>query len=169
MRTVFLSLHVAGGVLGLLVGLFAFQPPETRQFRRALRRLYGAAIGILAIFLVATLAVDWSSLVATQRIIFAVLVGLAGVIVIRVFLAFQLARRQPAGWEIPYVNHIFFSYISLWEGFFIVGLIDLGAPGWLVGAVAVGVLILGSILVSNYKRRIGPTTTSYRPAEVSSP
>ena len=152
LRTVFLSLHVAGGVLGLLVGLFAFHPPETPDFRLAIRRTYGAAIGVLAIFLVAIVALDWSSLGATQRIIFSILIGLAAVIVTRLYLAFELVRRQPAGWQIPYINHIYFTYISLWEGFFIVSLIDLGAPGWLVGAVAVGVLVVGGLLVSRYKR-----------------
>ena len=73
-RTVFLRLHVAGGLLGLLVGLFAFRLPETRQFRVGPRRAY-----------------------ATQRIVFSVLIGLAAVILLRLFLAFRLARRQPVG------------------------------------------------------------------------
>ena len=152
LRTVFLSLHVAGGVLGLLVGLFAFHPPETPDFRLAIRRTYAAAIGVLAIFLVVIVALDWPSLGTTQRVIFSVLIGLAAVIVARLYLAFQLVRRQSTGWQTPYINHIYFTYISLWEGFFIVSLIDLGAPGWLVGAVAVGVLVVGGVLVSRYKR-----------------
>jgi hypothetical protein len=156
LRTVFLTLHVAGGLLGLATGLFSFRPPRTSQFRRPLRWLYAAAIALLTVFLLATVVVDWSKLGATQRIVFAALIGLAVVIVIRLVQAFRLAHRQPAGWQQRYVNHIYFSYISLWEGFFIVGLIDLGAPGWLVGAVAGGVLILGAILVSNYKRRLAP-------------
>jgi len=54
------------------------------------------------------------------------------------------------------MNHIYFSYISLWEGFFIVGLIDLGAPGCLVGAVAAGVLVLGGIVFNTFKRGLVP-------------
>jgi hypothetical protein len=165
-RAVFLSLHVAAGVVGLLTGLLAIHPPESTEFRLAIRRTYAGAVGVLAIFLVALVAVDWSSLGATQRIIFSVLIGLAAVIVTRLFLAFQLARRQPAGWQIPYVNHIYFTYISLWEGFFIVGLLDLGAPGWLVGVVAVGVLVVGGVLVSRYKRRITQTFRDNRPDRI---
>lgn len=156
LRTVFLSLHVAGGVLGLLVGLFSFHPPPARNSRLSLRRAYAAAIAVLAVFLVGIVAVDWSSLGATQRIIFAALIGLAVVIVTRVVLAFRLARQQPDGWQLPYMNHIYFSYISLWEGFFIVGLLDLGAAPWLVGAVAIGVLVVGGILFNNYKHGIMP-------------
>jgi hypothetical protein len=154
LRSLFLVLHVTGGVLGLAVGLFAFHPPVTRQFRLGLRRLYAAALVDLAIFLVAIVAVDWSTFAATPRIVFSVLIGLAAVILIRLFLAFRLARQQSRGWQIPYVNHIYFTYVSLWEGFFIVGLIDLGAPAWVVGAVAVGVLVVGRILVSRYRRGI---------------
>jgi hypothetical protein len=151
LRTLFLIFHVGGGVLGLAVGLFAFRPPATAQFRLGLRRLYAAALVDLAIFLGAIVAVDWSGLAGTPRIVFSVLIGLAGVILLRLLLAFRLAAQQPAGWQIPYVNHIYFTYISLWEGFFIVGLIDLGAPGWVVGAVAIGVLIVGGALLNRYK------------------
>lgn len=160
LRAVFLAFHVAGGVLGLAVGLFAFHPPQTPQVRLWLRRLYAAALVDLAVFLVAIVAADWATLGATPRIIFSVLIGLAAVILIRLFLAFRLARQQLDGWQIPYVNHIYFTYISLWEGFFIVGLIDLGAPGWMVGAVAVGVLIVGGILLNRYKRGIAVRSVS---------
>jgi hypothetical protein len=157
LRTAFLSLHVAGGVLGLLLGGFALHPPRTHRFRLLLRRAYAAAILVLAVFLVATVLVDWPGLAAIQRIVFAVLVGLAAFIVARVFLANRAARLQPTGWEAAYMNHIYFSYISLWEGFFIVGLLDLGAPPWLIGAVAVGVVILGAVLFSAYRRRLDST------------
>jgi hypothetical protein len=39
-------------------------------------------------------------------------------------------------------------------------MIDLGAPGWLVGGVAVGVVVAGAALFTNYKRR---TLTAARP------
>jgi len=160
LRAVFLAFHVAGGVLGLVVGLFAFRPPQMPQFRLWLRRLYAAALVDLVVFLAAIVAVDWGSLDATPRIIFSVLIGLAAVILIRLFLAFRSAHERPGGWQIPYVNHIYFTYVSLWEGFFIVGLIDLGAPGWMVGAVAVGVLIVGGILLNRYKRGIAVRSVS---------
>lgn len=164
-RTVFLSLHVAGGVLGLLVGPFSFHPPQAGSFRLGLRRAYAGAIGMLALFLVGIVAVDWSTLGASQRIVFSALIGLAIVIVTRVFLAFRLARQQPDGWRVPYMNHIYFSYISLWEGFFIVGLLDLGAPAWLLGAVAVGVLVVGGIAFNIYRRGVIPGSAAGRALE----
>jgi hypothetical protein len=143
-------------------------PSPLREARVALvgvwlRRLYAAAIGVLAIFLVGLVAFDWSSLGSTPRIVFVVLIGLAAVIVARLVQAFRLPRQQPPGWQGTYTNHIYFSYVSLWEGFFIVGLIDLGAPTWLVGAVAVGVLIVGGIAFNVYKHGITPNPMTSNP------
>jgi hypothetical protein len=105
---------------------------------------------------------------ATPRVVFAALIGLAAVIVPRLFLAFRLARQQPHDWQATYMNHIYFTYISLWEGLFIVGLLDLGASAWLVGAVAVGVLIVGGILFNRYKHRItAKPVASSQPVGVS--
>jgi hypothetical protein len=53
-----------------------------------------------------------------------------------------------------YMNHIYFTYISLWEGLVIGGLFDLGAPPALIGVVAVGLVIVGAIPFNVYKRRI---------------
>jgi len=154
LRAVFLSLHVAGGVVGLLIGAFAIRPPFVRESRLLLRRAYAAALVVLFVFLTATVAIDWPSLQTTQQVIYVALIGLAAFLVTRVWLAFRLARLQVGGWEAKYMNHIYFTYISLWEGLFIVGLFDLRAPGWLVAGIAVGVLVVGAALFNNYKGRL---------------
>jgi hypothetical protein len=140
-------------VAGLLIGAFVIRPP-LRNARLWLRRAYAAALIVLFVFLSATVAVDWSRLQTTQQFIYVALIALAAFMVSRVILSFRVAQRQAGGWESRYMNHVYFTYISLWEGLFIVGLIDLGAPGWLVAAVAIGVLVLGAVLFGNYSRRI---------------
>ncbi len=82
---------------------------------------------------------------------FSVLIGLAVVMATRVILAFRVARELPEGWRASYLNHVYFTYISLWEGLFIVGLFDLGAPAWLIVLVAGGVLAVGATLFYGYK------------------
>ena len=154
LRTLFLSIHVAGGGVGLVLGAFAMRPPDTTKSRLPIRLAYAAAVVILVVFLYATLAVDWGRLALTQRVAFGVLAGLAAFILIRLYLAYRDSRQRPANWQTSYINHIYFTYISLWEGFFIVGLIDLGAPGWLVASVAVGVLVVGGYLSNRYKRKV---------------
>jgi hypothetical protein len=154
LRTAFLTLHVAGGVAGLLLGAFVLRPPEPGHYRLALRRGYTAAIAVLVAFLTGTVLLDWTRIDAVQHIVHAGLIGLAAVIAGRVYLAFRVARNQPDRWQASYMNHIYFTYISLWEGFFIVGLLDLKAPAWLVGVVAVGVVLLGALGFNNYKRQV---------------
>ena len=154
LRTVFLSLHVAGGVVGLLVGAFAIRPPLTHDFRLLLRRAYAAALVVLLVFLAATVVVDWTRLQVMQQVIYVGLITLAVYMVTRVFLSFRVARQQLNSWETKYMNHIYFTYISLWEGLVIVGLFDLGAPALLIAAVAVGVVILGAVLFNSYKGRL---------------
>jgi hypothetical protein len=113
LRTAFLTLHVAGGVAGLLFGAFVLCPPEPGHYRLALRRGYAAAIAVLVVFLVDLVVLDWTRIDAVQHIVFAGLIGLAGVIAVRVYLAFRMARNQPDGWQQAYMNHMYFTYISL--------------------------------------------------------
>ena len=154
LRTILLTLHVAGGGLGLLFGVLAIRPPDTRGAGRFARLAYASGVVLLVAFLYATLAVDWAGLGPTQRVIFAILAALGAFILVRLFLAFRASQDRPANWEASYIGHIYFTYISLWEGFFIVGLIDLGAPGWLVASVAIGVLLIGGYFSNRYKRSV---------------
>jgi NADH:ubiquinone oxidoreductase subunit 6 (subunit J) len=101
------------------------RPRNPGVYRSALRRAYAGAIAVLVVFLAGTVLLDWSRLDATQHIVFSVLIGLAVVIATRLILAFRVARERREGWRASYMNHIYFTYISLWEGFFIVGLFDL--------------------------------------------
>jgi len=142
LRITLLTFHVARGIAGLVVGALALRPFAQTW----IKRLYVAALIVLAVFLTATVAVDWPNLGGEQRTIYSILIALAIVIVSRGLLALRTSD------SLKYINHVYFTYISLWEGFFIVGLIDLGAPAWLVAAVAVGVVILGGVLISGYKR-----------------
>ena len=152
LRSAFLSLHVASGLLGLLLGAYVVRPPPTKAFRLRLRSVYALAIVVLSGSLNGLVILDWPNLDPATRVVFAIFVGLAIVIVTRALLAYRQAQRQGGDWHLSYMKHIYFTYISLWEGFVIVGLLDLGAPGWLVGAVAVGVLVLGSIWFNGWRR-----------------
>ena len=91
LRTLFLSIHVAGGGVGLLLGALAMRPPDTTKSRLPIRLAYAAAVLILVVFLYATLAADWGRLALTQRVAFGVLAGLAAFILIRLYLAFEIA------------------------------------------------------------------------------
>ena len=162
-RILFLALHVLGGVTGLILGIWSLKPPTAGDGRSLIRGGYVAAVVVLVAFLYALLVVDWPTFEATQQVAFGALAILAAVIVARVWLGFRALRDASAGSRERYMDHLYFGYISLWEGFFIVGLIDLGAPGWLVAAIAVGLVILGCRMFGAYKR--GVLAEAPRPAQ----
>ena len=163
LRAVFLGLHVAGGVLGLLIGPLAIRPPVDRRFRLTIRWSYLASLVVLAGFLAALVAVDWSSrLDAGQRGIFGALTLFAFFILARVALSFRTAAERGPGWQARYMNHVYFSYVSLWEGLFIVTLGDLGVAPWLIALVAVGIVVLGATLLRTYQRRVLATRAPNR-------
>lgn len=156
LRTALLGIHAASGALGLIIGLYAIRPPQTNQFRIWSRRAYTTAVIVMTVFLIAAVVIDWTSIETTQRILFVGLGVLAAVIIYRVRHAVRLAQRRSGDWQPAYINDIYFSYISLWEAFFIVGLIDLGMPLFVIGGVAVAVAILGAFLIARYKRQLAP-------------
>ncbi|HEY5990270.1 MAG TPA: hypothetical protein VIV12_28375 [Streptosporangiaceae bacterium] len=150
-----MSCHVAGGVGGLALGLFAIRPPLDDRFRLGIRRACLTSLVVLAVFLAALVAVDWSPrLDSSQRIIFGALTAFALFILARDILSFRVAQRRPPDWQRKYMNHVYFTYISLWEGLFIVGLGDLNAAPWLIAVVAVGLVVLGATLFRRYQRQV---------------
>jgi hypothetical protein len=108
----------------------------------------------MAAALLPAVLVDWSTTDPTARIVFLGLIGLACVMVVRAELA---ARRPPARTGGPtgaYLEHIGFTLISLADGFAVVTAIRTGAPGWAVGAMAVGVVVAGHLTLQLTKRRL---------------
>ena len=63
-------------------------------------------------------------------------------------------RLRHEGWRIAYIDHVGFTLISLFDGFVIVGAIDLGAPGWLVAAAALLGVVGGIWAVGKAKSNI---------------
>jgi hypothetical protein len=86
--------------------------------------------------------------------VFTGLIALAGVMVLRAELA---GRRHPAhagGPTAAYLEHIGFTLIALADGFAVVAAIRGGVPGWAVGAMAVGVVVVGHVTLQAAKRRL---------------
>jgi hypothetical protein len=153
-RTALVVIHASAGVGGLLTGLAALSPPRPSDGRAWMRRLYLVCLAILLGSMVVLVAIDWSGLDAGARIAFAALIGLGSVMAYRIVRAQREASLRSANWEHRYIGHVYFTYISLWEGFLILPALSLPLPQLSVPAVALAVLGIGHVLISRYKTRI---------------
>jgi hypothetical protein len=144
-------IHASAGVVGLFAGLGTLSPPRPGDNRSWLRALYLLCIVIMLAFLIALVVLDWDGLDMGSRIAFTALTGLGAVMGFRIIRARQVASAQQPGWQGRYIDHVYFTYISLWEGFVILPALSLPLPQVTVPLVAVGVLLIGHTLVTRYK------------------
>jgi hypothetical protein len=159
LRTTLVVIHASAGIGGLLTGLASLSPPRPADHRTWSRLLYTLFIGILLASLVVLVALDWDGLDGGSRVAFSALIGLGAVIAYRLTRAYQVAWAGEGNWEERYINHVYFTYISLWEGFVILPALNLPLPQVTVPLVAIAVLLIGHMLIARYKRRtLAPQT-----------
>ena len=145
--TVLITVHATAATIAFAAGVLS---APTGRFLG----VYRVAMAVMAAALVPAVLVDWSTTDPTARLVFAGLIGLAAVMVTRAELA---GRRPPArtgGPTVGYLEHIGFTLISLADGFVVVAAIRGGAPGWAVGLLAVGVVVVGHLTLQAAKRRL---------------
>lgn len=154
LRTVLVIVHAGSGLAGLLVGLSVLSPPARVDARTWRRRAYAACIVVLLVSMVALIAVDWNDLVAGARVAFSGLAGLGAVMAYRLVRAHHEARTRGSDWQPRYIDHVYFTYVSLWIGFLIVPALNLPYPQVAVPLVPLATLFLGHMLVGRYKQRV---------------
>lgn len=154
LRTLLVVAHAGAGVGGLLLGLAALRPPANIDSRLRTRRLYAASIAALLASMIALIAVDWRGLETGARTAFVGLAGLGAVMAYRVARAHHEAKAKTPGWQVRYIGHVYFTYVSLWIGFLIVPALSLPLPHVVIPAMVVAVLAVGHILVASYTQRV---------------
>ncbi len=161
-REVLLAVHICAGAGGLVVGLFALRPPASGDKRAALRGLYAASLVVMVVAVAGSIAAGWSDFDTMTRVVFVGLCVLGVFMLLRIYLSFRLARQRSGSWQSPYMNHVYFTYISLWEGFVIIAILDSGLPGWLVPVgipvSMVAILLIGGFAIARYQRRVLPAS-----------
>jgi hypothetical protein len=141
-------LHAAAAVISFGLGITLLLPlTKWRSNLSFLSKLFIGSLALMLLFLVTVVITDWTSLDTMERVIFSGLNLLGLFMVWRAFQAYQLLETTPRSWQSKYTEHIGFDLISLFEGFVIVGALDLGAPGWLVGLLAALGFVIGRWLV----------------------
>ena len=146
--TFFITLHAVAATIAFGAGVLS---ATSGRFLG----VYRAAMAVMAAALVPAVVVDWATTTdTTARAVFAGLLGLAGVMVLRAELA---VRRRPEcgrGPTAAYLEHVGFTLIALADGFAVVAAIRGGAPGWTVAVLAVGVVVVGHLTLQAAKRRL---------------
>ncbi len=97
----------------------------------------------LAITSLVAVAMDWTDLSSGARAAFVALIALAVVMATRAGLARTSMPGRDHDNPRKFIDHIGFTLIALFDGFVIVTALDLGAPTWLVTAVAVAGVLVG--------------------------
>ena len=115
---------------------------------------YRSAMAVMAAALVPAVLVDWSTTDAVARTAFGGLFLLSGVMVLRAELAARMSPDRTGGPVPAYLGHVGFTLIALADGFGVVAVLRAGAPGWLIAAVAVGVVLVGHLGIEAAKRRL---------------
>jgi hypothetical protein len=142
--------HALCGLTCFVAGVAALRlsAPGSLVFRIYLTALVG-----LVVFLLAAVAYDWPRLDGTSRYVFTGLFALGLYMLWRGIRASARIAGQASGWRPKYIDDVGFTLISLFDGFVIVLAIDLGAPGWLVGVIAVAGVVLGIVGIRAAKAR----------------
>ncbi len=147
----FIFLHAFGSSIAFLAGCMAIVPSLQPNARISLFVLFLGSLAAGIIALLASVAVDWMVMGIIQQIIAGGLCLLALVMCWRAFQAYRVFMQKPSGWMLMFIGHIGFILISLFEGFIIIALLDLGVPGLLVIAMAILVAMGGTAVINQVK------------------
>lgn len=151
MWLVMITLHTLAATVAFGAGIAALSPARARRHGWLVPVFLGSLVG-MALFVIGAMAAHWSDLGGLNQIVFAGLAGLALFMVYRGVRAYLAVGRQGFDRE-RYMHDVGFVLISLFNGFVIVGAIDLGAPGWAVGIVAVLAVVVGTRLLHRTRSR----------------
>lgn len=135
-HTLFIALHSVAGLIAFAAGCLA-------AWRRTHFAVYFWLLVGMVVFLVAALTLDWPNLDALSRILFSILTALGGYMVWRAVQASRLLPLQGNAEQTRFIHHVGFTLISLFVGFVVIAVLDLGAPGWLAALVGGGSVVVG--------------------------
>jgi hypothetical protein len=88
--------------------------------------------------------------------LFAALSALGAVMVWCGAQARRIAASSRTRWSARELDQIGFTLVALLDAFVVIAALDLGAPGWLLGVVAVAVAGMGHAWITRLKGRLVP-------------
>ncbi len=145
--------HTVAGTAAFGVAAAGLQPHRLGRHPWLPRALLWLLV-VLVVSMVGAMAAHWGELETGAQIVFSGLVGLGLYMVLRASRA--RARSGTAGGASSpgYLDDLGFVLIALFDGFAVVLALDLGAPPWLVAAIAVAAVVVGHRTVARAKERV---------------
>jgi hypothetical protein len=144
LHTTMIVLHAAAGVTAFAAGCLALSPPAAERRAPLRLPLYLASLWLMVAFMAGAMAAHWRQLATAEQAVFGGLLLLGLFMAWRGWAAWRLLRTREGAWRLPYMEHVGFTLIALWDGFVIVLAVDLGAPVWLVLVLAVLGVVAGN-------------------------
>jgi uncharacterized membrane protein len=148
--------HAAAGVISFAAGIFLLSPKRAQK-HPAIFTLYLLSLIGLIIFMIGAMISHWNDISMTEQITFSGLVILGVYMLYRAVMAKRLLSEGSKQYG-KYMDAIGFTLISLFDGFIIVGAIDLKFPGWIVAACAIGAVIIGNRFIKKEKAKFVKTS-----------
>ncbi len=143
-HTILISAHAAAGMLALAAGWLTIRRDRAVP-------VYLVALVAMVAFLVVALAVDWASRGPAARATFAALTALALYVLWRAVQAVRARRAGGGPQSARFLDHLGFTLVALLVGFVVIGVLDAGAPVWVVVAAAVCSLASGHLSLQRVK------------------
>jgi uncharacterized membrane protein YfcA len=151
-HNVLIILHASAATVSFFAGcLLIFVPAYTSH--QGLFSLYEWFLIGMVMILLGAILVYWTEYSNAERIIFSGLFVLGCYMLYRARRASHLIKTQQNNWKQEYIKHIGFTLISLFEGFIIVGGLDIGVPGWLIALLAIFGVFTGNWAIGLAQRR----------------
>lgn len=145
-------LHALAGLVAFVAGYLLVSAGSPVK-KRWLLWVYLIAMTSLTIFLFGALVSHWTQIGVTQQIVFGGLTLLGFYVVWCAYQAWRLLNKRPAGWHNQFIDAVGFTLIALFDGFVIVGLIDVSVPTVIVVALGIGAIIVGRVGLERIKKR----------------
>lgn len=146
LHTWLIGLHAVAGVVAFATGCLAVR-------RSSWFATYLWSLVLLVAFLAADVAAAWAGIGVALRTLFVAFLALGAYMVWRAVRARALLAAGEGPRSPAYLGHVGFTLVGLFDGFAVIGVLDLGAPGWLCAVVGVAIAAGGHLLGRTLQRR----------------
>ncbi|MGH3566183.1 MAG: hypothetical protein ACRDRH_09155 [Pseudonocardia sp.] len=146
-HTVFITLHAASGIVAFVAGLAAL--PLGRFFAT-----YRWSLVAMVGFLLLAIAAGWAETESGAVAVLGALLALAAVMVGRSERAARMLPAHTGGPTVAYVHHVGFGLVGLFDAFWVVTLLRVGLPGWMVVGAGVGIAVGGHLILTAPASRV---------------